>query len=82
MVGMRTIRSGKICAARVAYWAILVCCLSGLLLIDEVRAQDTKDRIEDVVVVGNRRIRESTIFYYIQTPVSYTHLTLPTILRV
>jgi len=67
MVGMRTIRSGKICAARVAYWAILVCCLSGLLLIDEVRAQDTKDRIEDVVVVGNRRIRESTIFYYIQT---------------
>jgi len=67
MVKMRTIKSEKICAGGGAYWAILVFFLSGLLLIAEVHAQDTKDRIEEVVVVGNRRIRESTIFYYIQT---------------
>lgn len=67
MFGMSTMRSEIICASRGTYWAVLVCFLSGLLLIDEVRAQETKDRIEDVVVVGNRRIRESTIFYYIQT---------------
>ncbi len=32
-----------------------------------IAAQSPADRIEDVLVVGNRRIRESTIFYYIQT---------------
>ena len=32
-----------------------------------ISAQSPTDRIEDILVVGNRRIRESTIFYYIQT---------------
>ena len=38
-----------------------------LLVWGAISAQSPADRIEDVLVVGNRRIRESTIFYYIQT---------------
>ncbi|MFQ5739116.1 MAG: outer membrane protein assembly factor BamA [Acidobacteriota bacterium] len=32
-----------------------------------LRAQAPKDRIEDVLIVGNRRIPESTVLYYVQT---------------
>ena len=42
----------------------LVLCL---LVWGGICAQSPADRIEDILVVGNRRIRESTIFYYIQT---------------
>ena len=38
-----------------------------LLVWGAISAQSPADRIEDILVVGNRRIRESTIFYYIQT---------------
>ena len=38
-----------------------------LWLCPSIWAQSPADRIEDILVVGNRRIQESTISYYIQT---------------
>ena len=48
-------------------WKVILLCLLGALFLGDVQAQGPTDRIEDVLIVGNRRIRESTIFYYIQT---------------
>ncbi len=46
---------------------LIVTSLLGLVAWGAIAAQSPADRIEDVLVVGNRRIQESTIFYYIQT---------------
>ena len=38
-----------------------------LLFPSMIWGQSPNDRIEDILIVGNRRVQESTIFYYIQT---------------
>ncbi len=67
-------RRRKAAGGRIGFWrelrALHVCSTAFLLTLwfwPVTWAQSPTDRIEDVLVVGNRRIQESTISYYIQS---------------
>ncbi len=57
----------EFCRCAVRLRKLIVIFVLCFLVWGAISAQSPADRIEDILVVGNRRIRESTIFYYVQT---------------
>jgi len=55
------IKMGKKCAA--SFWGLFIIIILGSISL----GQDQLERVEEVRIIGNRRILESTITYYIQT---------------